>query len=99
MVRHVVMFRLKEELDTPTKWRVVQDFKFGIKNLPKHISCIAHIEVGMNMNPDEKWDICLVGEFSTLEDVREYAAHPLHQAVAERLKPYVVERSCVDYEY
>ncbi len=93
------MFRLKEGLDTATRWSVFQDFKFGIKNLPKHISCIAHIEVGMNVNTDEKWDICLLSEFATIENVREYADHPLHRAVAERLKPYIVDRSCVDYEY
>ncbi len=99
MVKHIVMFRLKEELGEAERSRAFEDFKQGIEALPAHISCIRHIEVRRNVNPEEQWDICLVSEFATLDEVRTYSQHPLHVEVAGRLKPNVAARACVDYEY
>ena len=72
-------------------------FRNGIMALPTIISCIRNINVGFNINADEKWDICLDSTFDTLEDVRYYSAHPAHIAVAGELKPYLEGRSCVDF--
>ena len=43
-------------------------------------------------------NICLNSEFRTLEDVIDYGKNPNHVKVAGRLKPYIAERSCVDYK-
>lgn len=40
----------------------------------------------MNANPEEQFDIALYSEFDTMDDVRAYAAHPAHLAVAALLK-------------
>ena len=53
--------------------------------------------MGFNVNEQELWDICLVGEFDTLDDVRAYSVFPDHMAAAGALKPYLQGRSCVDY--
>ena len=39
---------------------VMNDFKAAIEALPATIPSIRKIFVGLNINPDEKWDICLV---------------------------------------
>lgn len=65
--------------------------------MPEVIACIRRIEVGLNVNADEAWDICLVGEFDTLDAVRAYSSHPSHLAVSGALKPFVAARACVDY--
>ena len=67
------------------------------KKLTAVIPFIRQIEVGFNINSDETWDICLNATFDTLDDVRAYAVHPSHTAVAGALKPYLSGRSCVDY--
>lgn len=99
MVRHIVLFQLKPELEESKKKEVMKNFKEGIEALPQVIPFIRNIEVGFNVNSDEKWDICLNGEFSNLEDVRLYAANPHHVKVAGELKPFLAGRACTDYEF
>lgn len=99
MVKHIVLFQLRKELSEEIRLKVALDFKKAIEELPVIIPVIQKIQVGMNINPDETWDICLDSTFETMEDVKIYASHEAHQKVALQLKPYVNNRSCVDYEY
>ena len=50
------------------------------------------------MNSQESWDICLCGEFESMEDVVSYSTHPEHLKVSGALKPLLSGRSSVDYE-
>ncbi len=97
MVKHIVIFRLKDGLSFEEKEKAMNNFKQGIEALPAVIPTIRAIAVGLNINADEACDICLDSTFDTLDDVRAYSAHPDHQAVAGRLKPFVASRSCVDF--
>lgn len=92
------MFRLRDDLAADVKRQAMEDFRSGILALPEIIPTIRKIEVGFNVNPAEKWDICLNGEFDTLADVVTYGSNPAHVKVAGALKPYLAGRSCVDYE-
>lgn len=98
MIRHIVLFKLKKELPAAERAAAMNAFKRGIEALCGQIAEIRAVEVGFNCNPDETWDICLVGDFDTPEDVRTYAADARHLAVAGALKPFVESRGCVDYE-
>lgn len=98
MVKHIVIFRLKDGLTFQEKEKIMGDFKQGIEALPAVIPNIRAIGVGLNINADEACDICLDSTFDSLADVRSYSAHPAHVAVAGALKPYVASRSCVDFE-
>jgi len=99
MVKHIVLFKLKETLSREEKLKVMNDFKAAIEALPAKIDFIRNIFVGLNVNPDEKWDICLDSEFDTLADVNAYVTHPDHVAAAGLLKDVKVDRACVDYEF
>ena len=59
MVKHIVLFKLKETLSQEEKLKVMNDFKAAIEALPAKIGFIRHIFVGLNANSAEKWDICL----------------------------------------
>jgi len=96
-MKHVVLFSLKEDIVPAEKRRIMEEFKAGIEALPKVIPSIRAIEVGYNENPDEKFDLALVGEFDSLEDIQAYAVNPAHVAVAGKLKPYVKSRACSDF--
>ena len=98
MVKHIVMFKLKEILSAEEKLDVMNRFKVAIEALPAKIDAIRKVFVGLNMNESEKWDICLESEFDTLDDVKFYAAHPEHVAAAGILKDAKQDRACVDYE-
>ena len=97
MVKHIVMFKLKETLSTEEKQEVGNKFKAAIEALPAQIDVIRHVFVGLNINEAEAWDICLESEFDTLEDVKFYSAHPAHVAAAGLLKDVKAGRACVDY--
>lgn len=98
MVKHIVLFRFRDNLSADVRTQAADSFRKGIMELKKSIPTIQNIEVGINMNHNEQWDICLNGEFKTLQDVIEYGKNPLHINVANILKPLISERSCVDYE-
>lgn len=99
MVKHIVLFKLKEELPATEKQAVMNQFKEAIEALPAKISVIRKIEVGLNVNPAEAWDIALYSEFDSLEDVKTYAVHPDHVAAGKLLTDVKLNRACVDYEF
>ncbi len=98
MVKHLVLFKLKDEVPAAQKEAVMLAFKQAIEALPAKISVIRKIEVGLNMNPGEVWNIALYSEFDTLDDVKFYAAHPDHVAAGKLLAEVKESRACVDYE-
>jgi len=98
MIRHIVLFKLKKELPAAARAAAMNDFKRGIEALRGQMAELRAVEVGLNRNPDEQWDVCLVGDFDTPEALRAYAADARHRAVAAALAPFVESRGCVDYE-
>ena len=98
MVKHIVLFKLKNELTESEKKVIGLQFKQAIEALPATISVIRKVEVGLNINSSETWDIALYSEFDSLEDVKTYAVHPAHVAAAGIIATAKESRSCVDYE-
>lgn len=95
MVKHIVTFKLhgtpEERLETSRK------FKSALEQLPGIISVLRSIEVGINENPSEDWDVVLTAVVPTMDDVAVYAKHPAHVAAAALLKDHKEARACVDY--
>lgn len=98
MVKHIVTFKLKDELPESEKLRMMNDFKEAIEALPATISVIRKIEVGLNINPAESWHIVLYSEFDSLEDVKIYATHPDHVSAGKIIAEAKENRACVDFE-
>lgn len=98
MVKHIVLFKLKDEVSADEKLAAMNNFKAAIEALPAKIPVICKIEVGLNMNPGETWNIALYSEFDTLDDVKSYAVHPDHVAAGKLLATVKESRACVDYE-
>lgn len=100
MVRHIVMFKLKEFASPAEKGAKMNEIKVALEALKDKIDLLHLIRVDFNCNPEETWDLILTTELSTLEDVRTYAAHPEHVAVSKSIiGPVKADRACVDYEY
>ena len=98
MVKHIVLFKLKDEAPEAQKLEAMNRFKAAIEALPARIPVIRKIEVGLNINPGETWSIGLYSEFDSLEDVKTYAVHPHHVAAGKLLAEVKESRACVDYE-
>lgn len=96
MVKHIVSFKLT---GTPEERRAVAEkFKAALEALPAVIEPLQSIEVGINQNPAETWDVVLTAIVPTMADVEVYAKHPAHVAAAGLLAGHKADRACVDYE-
>ena len=98
MVKHIVIFKLRDEIAQEEKLDIMNRFKVAIESLPAKIPFIRKIEVGLNINPAEAWNIALYSEFDSLEDVKAYATHPEHVAAGKIIADAKENRACVDYE-
>jgi len=97
MVKHIVSFKLS---GTPDERRAVAaTFKSALEALPDVIAPLRSIEVGINENPAEDWDVVLTAILDTMADVDVYAKHPAHVAAASLLAGHKEARACVDYEF
>jgi hypothetical protein len=67
--------------------------------LPEQINVLQSMEVGINQNPNEQWDVVLTAVVPTMADVDVYAKHPAHVAAAGLLAGHKENRACVDYEF
>lgn len=95
MVKHIVTFKLN---GTPQQRRsIAQQFKDALLELTAKIEVLKSIEVGLNENPAEDWDVVLIAQVSTMADIETYARHPAHLAAASIIGPYKEARACVDY--
>lgn len=97
MVKHIVIFKLQgtpeERLETATR------FRDALIALPAQIDVLESMEVGINSNPAESWDVVLTAIVPTMADVAVYANHPAHVAAAALLAGHKADRACVDYEF
>jgi hypothetical protein len=96
MVKHIVTFKLKGSAEE--RRAVAQRFKEAIEALPAVIDVLRSVEVGLNENPAEDWDVVLTATTDTMEDVGIYSRHPAHVAAASILAQNKEMRACVDYK-
>lgn len=96
MVKHIVTFKLSgTEVE---RLEVARAFKTALLALPEKIEVLRSIEVGINENPAEDWDVVLTAVVDKMADVAVYANHPAHVAAAGLLAGHKEARACVDYE-
>lgn len=97
MVKHIVTFKLSGTPDE--RLAVAEAFKAALLALPEQIDVLESMEVGINANPAEDWDVVLTAVVPTMTDVEIYAKHPAHVAAATLLAGHKESRACVDYEF
>ena len=94
-MKHVVMFKLKGTEEE--RRRLAEQFSDALLELPAIIPELQSMETGLNVNPKESWDVVLIAEGASLEDIAAYGAHPAHQAAVDIIRPFIEARACVDF--
>ena len=97
MVKHIEAFKLTGSDEE--RREVALKFKDALMALPEQIEVLRSMEVGINENPNETWDVVLTAIVDTMADVEVYAKHPAHVAAAGLLAGHKGDRACVDYEF
>ncbi len=99
MVKHVILWTLKDELSEEEKVAVKQGIKEGLEGLKGKVPGIVDIKVNINGLASSNADLMLDSTFENEDALKAYAVHPEHVAVADsKVRPYTKIRSCLDYE-
>lgn len=100
MIKHIVMWQLKEELDGKKKPELAAELKEKLLALKNEIDELMSIEVGLNaINHDKNHDVVLITEFKNYDDLAIYAKHPKHLKVVDFVGKVITTRAAVDYEF
>ncbi len=101
MVKHIVMFKFLDSAEGRSKKENVEITANMLNDLQGKIPQLLKSEVKINSdsaNPDN-YDLILIADYNSWEDLNAYIVHPLHKAVGEFMKGVRESRACVDYEY
>lgn len=99
MVKHVILWTLKDTLSEEEKMTVKADIKSGLEGLAGEIPGLTEIHVYTEGLASSNADLMLDSTFEDEESLKGYAVHPKHVAVADgKVRPYTATRTCLDYE-
>jgi hypothetical protein len=100
MIRHVVMWKLKDEAEGASKEKNAEKMKLILEGLKTSIEEIKNVEVGININgeEDQAFDVVLISDFETDLDYTMYTRNPQHKKAANFIESVVEERFFVDYK-
>ena len=99
MIKHVILWNLKEEYSAEEKAKIKADIKKGIEGLNGKIEGLIDVKVYTQGLESSTADLMLDSSFESYETLKNYAVHPLHLEVANNIvRPYTSARSCLDFE-
>lgn len=95
MIKHIVFFKLKDR--SPES---IERTAAVLRNMEGKIPQLVSIEVGLDVIHSERsFDIALVTELASLEDLQSYQVHPEHQIVIRHINEVKDVSVSVDYEF
>lgn len=98
MVKHIIIWTLKEELSDEEKVTVKAGIKEGLEGLKGQIPGLLDIKVVTEGLASSNADLMLDSSFESEEALKGYAVHPKHVEVANtKVRPYTAVRSCLDF--
>jgi hypothetical protein len=92
MIKHVVMWTLKDK----TK---AEELKKAIDSMKGKINSLTDIECGINYNENADCDLVLISVHKTRQDLDAYQVDPIHKEVGALIGGSVSSRHAVDFEY
>jgi hypothetical protein len=98
-IRHVVMFRFRDEADEAQRAAVAE----GLARMPAATGMVDAADYrhgpDLGLNP-ASWDYVLVAQFPDADRFQAYRDHPAHQElIREVIEPAVAERVSVQHAF
>jgi len=105
MIKHVVMWKLKNTANGCSKYENAKKIKAMLEALPAKIEQIKFLEVGIddsiaNSNTNDSnagFDACLITMFDSAADLDIYQNHPDHKQVSAFVAEVREARAVVDW--
>jgi len=103
MIRHVVMWKLKDEAEGASKEKNAEKMKLILEGLKVNIDEIKSVEVGINITDEDEeagsaFDVVLISDFETELDYTMYTRNAHHKKAIEFINSVIDERHFVDYK-
>jgi hypothetical protein len=98
MLKHIVMFRLKEFAENTDRATNTAQLKTMLLALPAQISQVLDLQVSTAIVlASAEYDLVLDSSFKTQADLDDYQSHPAHLLVRAFIGKVVESRYVVDY--
>ena len=99
MIKHVILWTLKNEYSEEEKAQIKLGIKQNLEGLLGKIPGLSEIKVNIDGLSSSNADLMLDSTFENVEALKNYAVHPEHVHVADTyVRPFTQTRLCLDYE-
>ena len=99
MVKHIILFQLKDELTENEKLVAQKEMKEGLEALVGKVPGLLEMHVQIEGLPSSNAEVMLYSVMESAEALKVYADHPAHMEVAiGKVRPFFKTRLCLDYE-
>lgn len=99
MVKHVILWQLKDELSAEEKKVIKAEMKEHLEALIGKIPGLLEIRVQTEGLASSNAEVMLDTSFTDEAALKIYATHPEHVAVADsKVRPFTKTRLCLDFE-
>ena len=101
MVRHIVMFKLKEEFNGKTARENAEEAKARAEQLKDLVPSVEKMEVVCNAPAADgtNYELALICDFQDMAGLDAYQKHPEHVKFGAFISQMRESRACIDYEY
>ena len=99
MVKHIILWTLKDSLSEEEKIQIKKSIKEGLESLQGVVPGLTDIKVQIDGRlSSSNADLMLECTLESEEALKGYAIHPAHVAIANsRVRPFTAIRSCLDF--
>ena len=99
MVRHIILWKIKDEFTEAEKTMIRAGIKSGLEGLAGVIPGLVEIKVKTAGLAGSTADAMLDSTFVDETALAAYAVHPAHKAAANsKVRPFVQTRLCLNFE-
>ena len=99
MIKHIVMFKLKEA-EGRSEYENAVEAQKRFDNVIANVKELKKGEVVIISKdaPESNYTIALICDFDTIDDLNAYQVHPAHLEFGKFIGTVKTDRACIDYE-
>lgn len=95
MVHHLVLFKLRPEVDEQILESMMRNTRIYLLRIPE----VLAVRCGKRIDANNQWSFFLGVDVDSMEKLQIYAENSHHvKYVEEIIKPHVIDRITMDYE-
>ncbi len=99
MVKHVILWQLKDEYSEEEKRNICKNAKRELEALKGNIDGLTDIKLNIEKLDSSNADMMLDSTLVNEDALKAYQVHPMHVAAADKfVRPFTKARFCLDYE-